>query len=53
MSDTIKYVLAEKQMPQTWYNIVPHLPVPMPPPLHPGTHSPSVRRTSRRSSRWR
>ena len=27
-------------MPTRWYNIVPDLPAPPPPPLHPGTHEP-------------
>ncbi len=35
--DTIKYVLSENQMPQSWYNIQADLPQPMPPVLHPGT----------------
>ena len=35
-----KYVLDESEMPTHWYNIVPDLPVPPPPPLHPGTHEP-------------
>ncbi len=43
MSDKInqhKYVLDENEMPTTWYNVVPDLPSPPPPPLHPGTHEP-------------
>jgi tryptophan synthase beta chain len=35
-----KYVLDEEAMPTRWYNIVPDLPSPPPPPLHPGTHEP-------------
>jgi len=35
-----KYVLDESQMPTQWYNIIPDLPEPPPPPLHPGTHQP-------------
>ncbi|HET6874203.1 MAG TPA: TrpB-like pyridoxal phosphate-dependent enzyme [Acidimicrobiales bacterium] len=35
-----KFVLDEDQMPTRWYNIVPDLPAPPPPPLHPGTHEP-------------
>ena len=35
-----KYLLDESQMPTSWYNIVPDLPSPPPPPLHPGTHQP-------------
>ena len=38
--DTVKYVLSEDQMPQSWYNIAADLPVPPPPPLHPGTGQP-------------
>ncbi len=43
MDDTVrqhKYILTEDQMPTTWYNIVPDLPAPPPPPLHPGTMQP-------------
>jgi len=35
-----KYVLSEKDMPKQWYNILPDLPEPLPPPLHPGTGKP-------------
>ena len=35
-----KYLLDESQMPTNWYNIIPDLPSPPPPPLHPGTHQP-------------
>src|SRR3954453_10490453 len=35
-----KYLLDESQMPTSWYNIIPDLPAPPPPPLHPGTHEP-------------
>ncbi|MEX1006181.1 MAG: TrpB-like pyridoxal phosphate-dependent enzyme [Acidimicrobiia bacterium] len=35
-----KILLDESEMPTTWYNIVPDLPAPPPPPLHPGTHEP-------------
>ncbi len=35
-----KYTLDESQMPTRWYNIVPDLPEPPPPPLNPGTHEP-------------
>ncbi len=37
---THKYVLSEEEMPTTWYNLIPDLPEPPPPPLHPGTHEP-------------
>ena len=40
MADTIKYLLAEEQIPKSWYNIVADLPSPPPPPLHPGTLQP-------------
>ncbi|MGE0716329.1 MAG: TrpB-like pyridoxal phosphate-dependent enzyme [Alphaproteobacteria bacterium] len=40
MSDEVKYVLGEEQMPREWYNIAADLPVPLPPPLHPGTGQP-------------
>jgi tryptophan synthase beta chain len=35
-----KYTLDEDQIPTTWYNIIPDLPSPPPPPLHPGTLQP-------------
>jgi tryptophan synthase beta chain len=35
-----KYLLDESQMPTNWYNIIPDLPAPPPPVLHPGTHQP-------------
>jgi tryptophan synthase beta chain len=35
-----KIVLPESELPTHWYNIVPDLPVPPPPVLHPGTHQP-------------
>jgi len=43
MDDTVrqhKYLLTEDQIPTTWYNIIPDLPAPPPPPLHPGTKQP-------------
>ncbi len=40
MSEATKYVLSDRQIPQTWVNILPLLPTPMDPPLHPGTHQP-------------
>jgi len=36
-----KYLLTEDQMPTQWYNIVPDLPAPPPPALHPGTKEPA------------
>jgi tryptophan synthase beta chain len=38
--DSIKYLLAEDRIPKTWYNILPDLPAPLAPPLHPGTLQP-------------
>ncbi len=40
MSKATKIILDESEMPTTWYNVVPDLPAPPPPPLHPGTHDP-------------
>ncbi len=40
MAERTKYILDESEMPTTWYNVVPDLPQPPPPPLHPGTHQP-------------
>ena len=36
-----KFVLDEKDMPTKWYNVLPDLPEPLPPELHPGTKEPS------------
>jgi tryptophan synthase beta chain len=35
-----KIMLDESQLPTQWYNVVPDLPSPPPPPLHPGTLQP-------------
>jgi tryptophan synthase beta chain len=35
-----KFTLHVKEMPDKWYNILPDLPVPMAPPIHPGTKQP-------------
>jgi len=35
-----KFLLEENRMPKNWYNIQADLPVPLPPPLHPGTKQP-------------
>jgi tryptophan synthase beta chain len=37
---TTKSVLAERDIPTKWYNIQADLPMPLPPPLHPGTGQP-------------
>jgi tryptophan synthase beta chain len=41
MADVTKVMLDESEIPQAWYNIIPDLPEPPPPPLHPGTHEPA------------
>src|SRR4051794_18931240 len=38
--DATKILLSESEMPRRWYNIVPDLPTPPPPVLHPGTLQP-------------
>ncbi len=40
MSDPVKYVLPESELPKSWYNIQADLPFELPPVLHPGTHQP-------------
>jgi tryptophan synthase beta chain len=35
-----KFTLDESEMPTRWYNLIPDLPTPPPPPLHPGTLQP-------------
>ena len=40
MSDPVKYLLDESDIPKSWYNINADLPEPMPPVLHPGTKEP-------------
>ena len=40
MDRQVKYLLDESQLPQQWYNVLPDLPSPPPPPLHPGTREP-------------
>jgi tryptophan synthase beta chain len=37
---TIKYQLSEDRIPRAWYNIIPDLPKPLSPVLHPGTLQP-------------
>ncbi|WP_409496807.1 hypothetical protein [Amycolatopsis sp. cmx-11-12] len=52
MAERTKYILDEADMPTRWYNVIPDLPEPPPPPLHPGTREP-VGTRSRRVSRKR
>ncbi|WP_028654612.1 TrpB-like pyridoxal phosphate-dependent enzyme [Nocardioides sp. J54] len=40
MSDQVMYTLEPDEQPTHWYNVVADLPVPPPPPLHPGTRAP-------------
>jgi tryptophan synthase beta chain len=40
VDDRTKILLDERDLPRTWYNIIPDLPSPPPPPLHPGTGEP-------------
>ena len=35
-----KIVLEEREIPKTWYNVLPDLPEPLPAVLHPGTQKP-------------
>jgi len=37
---TTKFLLDESEMPTRWYNVIPDLPAPPPPVLHPGTLQP-------------
>jgi tryptophan synthase beta chain len=37
---TTKILLEEQEMPTRWYNILPDLPKPLPPPIHPATGQP-------------
>ncbi len=38
VTERTKFILEESQIPAQWYNVIPDLPSPPPPPLHPGTH---------------
>jgi tryptophan synthase beta chain len=40
MKDVRKVQLDEDEIPEKWYNILPDLPEPLPPPLHPATSEP-------------
>jgi tryptophan synthase beta chain len=40
MNESYKIHLSEKEMPDAWYNILPELPTPLAPPLHPATGKP-------------
>jgi tryptophan synthase beta chain len=40
MSEHSKFLLLDSQIPDVWVNVLPSLPEPMDPPLHPGTRAP-------------
>ena len=40
VSEQTKITLDESEIPRQWYNVIPDLPSPPPPPLHPGTGQP-------------
>ena len=40
MSET-KFLLREREVPKSWYNVIPDLPAPLPPPLNPATGQPA------------
>jgi tryptophan synthase beta chain len=40
LSEHTKITLDESEIPRQWYNVIPDLPAPPPPPLHPGTGQP-------------
>ncbi|HEY2301661.1 MAG TPA: TrpB-like pyridoxal phosphate-dependent enzyme [Acidimicrobiales bacterium] len=35
-----RWILPSNQVPEAWFNVIPHLPKPLAPPLHPGTRQP-------------
>jgi tryptophan synthase beta chain len=39
--DQTKFILSEKEIPTSWYNVQADLPEPLPPILHPGTKEPT------------
>src|SRR5438876_21073 len=36
----MRWLLSPDRVPEAWFNVVPHLPEPLQPPLHPGTKEP-------------
>jgi tryptophan synthase beta chain len=40
MSEASKFLLEDRQIPTAWVNVLPALPEPLDPPLHPATHQP-------------
>jgi tryptophan synthase beta chain len=37
-----KFLLPERELPKSWYNVIPDLPAPLPPPLNPATGQPAT-----------
>ena len=40
--EQIKFILTEREMPTSWYNVQADLPEPLPPILHPATKEPTI-----------
>ncbi|MEI6083509.1 MAG: TrpB-like pyridoxal phosphate-dependent enzyme [Verrucomicrobiota bacterium] len=40
MTTKTRFTLTQEQIPTHWYNVLADVPVPLPPPLHPGTKQP-------------
>jgi tryptophan synthase beta chain len=38
----MRWTMSPDRMPEAWYNVVPDLPEPLQPPLHPGTREPAT-----------
>jgi tryptophan synthase beta chain len=36
----MRWTLPPERLPDAWFNVIPHLPAPLDPPLHPGTRQP-------------
>ena len=36
----MRWILPDDRLPEAWFNVVPHLPTPLQPPLHPATREP-------------
>jgi tryptophan synthase beta chain len=39
-STSVRWNLPSDQIPEAWFNVIPHLTTPLDPPLHPGTRQP-------------
>lgn len=40
MAEEVKFTLRDDQIPAAWFNVIPSMPTPPSPPLHPGTGQP-------------